>query len=119
MKRFLVRFFFFVLIFVVLDRSFGLVLQSQRPIDYRLFIESKLAFFNSTKSTDVLIIGDSHIADALDPRTIEKNTKLQAFNLGIYHSSPFENYFVTKAALDHFKEKPKIIVLGTNPVMQK
>lgn len=117
MKKFLIRVFFFVLIFVVLDRSFGLILQSQRPTDYRQFIESKLAFFENTRSTDVLIIGDSHIADALDPRTIEDNLSLETFNLGIYHSSPIENYFVTKAALEHLEKKPKVIVLGTNPVM--
>lgn len=108
---------YFVLFFILLDRLFGFVLQSNRPIDYKLFLDSKLAFFESIDTTDILIIGDSHIADALDPRTIENKTSLSTFNLGIYHSSPFENYFVVKAALEKLKVKPRIMVMGTNPIM--
>ncbi len=117
MKKFILRLIVFVAVFVFLDRGFGYLLQNQRPIDYKLFLDSKKEFFKTDKNIDMLIIGDSHIADALDPRIIESNTSFKAYNLGIYHSSPFENYYVTKAALKKLKKKPKVIVLGTNPIM--
>lgn len=117
MKKFLLKILFFVTLFILFDKAAGYVLKHNRPIDYDLFLNSKLEFFKNPKPTDILIIGDSHIADALDPRTIESNTNLNTFNLGIYHTSPFENYYITKAALDKLDQKPKYIVLGTNPNM--
>ena len=63
----------------------------------------------------MLVIGSSCIADALDPRSIERNIKLKTYNLGIYHSFPFQNYYVTKCR--KAPSKPSIIVLGANPAM--
>lgn len=42
---------------------------------------------------------------------------MKSYNLGIYHASPYENYYVTKAALFHLRNNPKLVILGTNPVM--
>lgn len=117
MRSFILRIIVFIAIFVLFDRLCGYFLQTQRPIDYKLFIESKIEFFKKDKNVDMLVIGDSHIADAIDPRTIENNLSIKAYNLGIYHSSPFENYYITKAAIKKLKEKPKVIVFGTNPIM--
>ncbi len=117
MKKFITKIFIFIAIFIFIDRVAGFVIHTQRPVDYRVFLNSKIAFFNSIKSTDVLLIGDSHIADALDPRIIENKTSLTAYNLGIYHASPFENYYTTKAAIRKLDNKPRLIVLGTNPIM--
>jgi hypothetical protein len=117
MKKFLFRVILFISFFILIDNICGYLLQKKRPIDYKLFLDSKINFFSNINNIDILIIGDSHIADALDPRTIENRTTFSAYNLGIYHSSPFENYYLTKAALEHLDSKPKMIVLGTNPIM--
>jgi hypothetical protein len=117
MKKFLLKIILVVSIFILIDKVFGYILEYNRPTDYNLFLNSKLEFFKNTKPIDVLIIGDSHIADALDPRIIESHTNLKTFNLGIYHTSPFQNYYITKAALESLESKPKFIVLGTNPNM--
>jgi len=117
MKKFLIRICVFLLIFFVFDSVIYLLLQTQRPLDYKIFIDSKTSFFYNQYKTDLLIIGDSHIADALDTRVIEEETDFSAYNLGIYSSSPFENYFTTKSAIEHMDSPPKIVVLGTNPIM--
>lgn len=117
MRKFTLKLAVFLGIFLIFDRAVGYFLQTQRPIDYKLFLQSKTDFFETNEAIDLLIIGDSHVADAIDSRTIEKKTFLKAYNLGIYHSSPFENYYMTKAALEELKQKPKMIVLGTNPIM--
>lgn len=117
MKKFLIRICVFLLIFFIFDNIIYFFLQTQRPLDYKIFIDSKTSFFYNQYKTDLLIIGDSHIADALDTRVIEEETDLSVYNLGVYSSSPFENYFTTKSALEHMDSPPKIVVLGTNPIM--
>tara|TARA_B100001093_G_C26717192_1_gene966189 strand:- start:183 stop:1178 length:996 start_codon:yes stop_codon:yes gene_type:complete len=114
---FLLKIILFLTVFLILDKIVGYVLYKNRPVDYELFISSKLEFFKDKKVIDILVIGDSHIADSFDPRTIESNIGFKTFNLGIYHSSPFENYYVTKAALEKLETKPSVIILGTNPIM--
>src|SRR5689334_5487929 len=99
MKSFLGRILVFGLILVVADQSLGFLLKANRPVDYKLFIDEKKKFFEDDKQYDVLIIGDSHTADAFDPRIIEAKTGLTAFNLGVYHATPYENYFMLKSAL--------------------
>ena len=117
MKRFIFKTIVFIFILFILDRAVFIFLQSQRPEDYKIFIDSKKEFFQKNFDVDLLIIGDSHIADALDTRTLESCAKISSYNLGVYHSSPFENYYITKSALNHLKIYPKTVVLGTNPVM--
>lgn len=117
MKRFLINILVFVSAFLIMDRLIYLYLQAVRPSDYEIFLESKKEFFKSPPDIDLLIIGDSHIADALDPRLLEKCAAIKSYNLGVYHTSPFENYFITKAAIKQLDQKPNVVVLGTNPVM--
>ncbi len=120
MKSFLVKICLFGILLVLFDRVAFLLIQSQRPSDYKLFLESKKDFFEKEDASDILIFGDSHIADALDTRTLE-NCKtgggMTSYNLGVYHSSPLEVYHIVKAAFQHISQKPQLVVLGTNPVM--
>src|SRR5689334_14695449 len=101
MKRFVITTAIFLSVLVVGDRLVSMLLQLYRPIDYKQFIDAKRSLFDSDRSYDVLLIGDSHIADAVDPRCLDSICGLSAFNLGIYHATPFENYYVLKAALEH------------------
>jgi hypothetical protein len=117
MKKFLVKLTLFSVILLSMDRGIFYFLQDHRPYDYKFFIDSKKLFFTKEQNIDLLIIGDSHVADALDTRIIDSAGNLRSFNLGIYHASPFENYYVTLAALKHLETPPKIVVLGTNPAM--
>lgn len=117
MRKFLFDILKFFAVLVVLDISLGYLLTTQRPIDYKQFLDAKKEFFDRNEHFDVLIIGDSHVADAVDPRILEKNLSLKSYNLGVYHSSPYENYHVTKAALNRLKKKPNLLILGTNPIM--
>lgn len=115
MRNFLIKISFFAFIIFLIDNVFSYALQYARPIDYKLFIDAKKELFKKDKYYDILIIGDSHISDALDTRIIENNLNMTAFNLGVYHASPYECYYLTVAALNHLVKKPKIIIIGTNP----
>jgi hypothetical protein len=117
MRKFILEILIFIIGILFLDMILGYLLSSQRPSDYDLFLKSKQEYFKKPRNYDILIIGDSHIADAIDPRTIRNELSLNAYNLGIYHASPYENYYLTKAALENTKSIPNILVLGTNPVM--
>ena len=117
MRKFLKNLSILIILVFLCDYFCHNILQIFRPIDYELFLNSKKEFFSEIKQTDILIVGDSHITDALDTRTIESKTNLFAYNLGIYHSSPFENYYLTHAAIEHLNTPPKLLILGTNPVM--
>jgi len=107
----------FLSMLFLFDRIVFLFLQTQRPSDYKLFLEAKQDFFNDDYNINLLIIGDSHIADALDPRILDSMSTLKSYNLGVYHASPFENYYITLAALTQQKGKLDYVVLGTNPEM--
>ncbi len=117
MKTFLINVFLFVLIVYVVDYLIFFALQKIRPVDYKLFLESKQQFFKVKKDFDILIIGDSHIADAVDPAILKNKTHLNAFNFGVYHSSPYENYHILKSCLNFMQKPPKILILGTNPIL--
>jgi hypothetical protein len=116
-KKYLFRLFAFVLILIGMDRLVNYALQPFRPVDYKLFIDEKKQFFEKQQYYDVLLIGDSHIADAVDPRIIKQHCGLEAFNMGVYHATPYENYFTLLNVLGHMCEKPKLIIIGTNPEM--
>lgn len=114
MKRFLIKVCFFLLLCVMVDYAIAFALKQFRPLDYKAFIESKSKFFKKQKSYDVVFIGNSQISDAAQIPFFEQRTGLKAFNIGIYHSSPFDNYFVLKKMIQ--KEIiPQYIVISTNP----
>ena len=92
MKKFLRNLILFTLVLLVFDRALFLFFQSQRPNDYKLFLSSKKSYFDNDQQFDLLIIGDSHVADAVSPRVLEEEFKIKSFNLGIYLSSPYEYY---------------------------
>ncbi len=117
MKSFIVKLLIFCSGFVIMERVALYFLPSLRPIDYRLFIESKTDFFKKQHDVDILIFGDSQIADAMDTRILENNCGRKSYNLAIYHTSPFEQYYIIQSAVNHLKKKPEIVILGTNPRM--
>lgn len=117
MKKFIIKTLLFASCLFIMDFVCGYFLQTQRLSDYKQFLDSKISFFDFDKDVDILILGDSHVADAIDTRTLEANLKLTAYNMGVYHASPFETYFIAKAALAKQLKKPKLILLGTNPIM--
>jgi len=112
---FLLKIVVFITIAFAVDRLLTWSLQFVRPIDYELFVDSKREFFNRRDSYDIIILGDSQIADAVDPRVLSKKCGLSAFNLAIYGASPFANYYTLLAALKHLEQKPKAIMIGTTP----
>ena len=119
MKKFIIGVLLFLAPLLILDRIWFNVLSHFRPSDYKEFLDAKQSFFKGKSQYDILIIGDSHIADAVDPNLIEEKTGYTGFNLGVYHSTPFENYYIAKNALKNLQKPPKYIILGTNPVMFK
>jgi len=117
MKKFLISILLFITIFFVSDLMIYSLLKANRPIDYKLLIESKKVFFNSENSSDIIFIGDSHIADATDVRIVENITQSTSFNLGLYHSSPIESFYLFKNIIESKDKNPKILAIGTNPKM--
>ena len=117
MKQFLTKIFIFTLLTLVADRAFYYVLLSQRPHDVDSFIVAKQSFFNNNQTCDILIIGDSHIAYSVDPRTIKSTCGLNAFNLGVNASGPHEWYYILQNALSHLSAPPKIVLIGTSENM--
>lgn len=117
MRRFIFRLFLFTLVLWIGDRFTVRVLEYFRPVDYRLFIDAKSEFFDANRSYDLVIIGDSHISDALNSRIIDFRLNLRSFNLGVYHASPYEWYNLLKASIASKERPPKYIVIGVNPDM--
>lgn len=117
MKKFFLRFLSFAVLLWLMDIGISAGLRQFRPIDYRQFLEAKQSFFEQTQDIQLLIIGDSHVADALHPDVIESEGGMRAFNLGVYHASPYEWYHLLLSSLRASGEKPKWLVLGTNPDM--
>jgi hypothetical protein len=117
MKNFIIKLFIFCSGFVIMERAALYFLPSLRPVDYKLFIESKTGFFNRQHDVDLLIFGDSQIADALDTRILERNSGMKSYNMAVYHTSPFEQYFIIQSAINHLEKKPEVVILGTNPRM--
>lgn len=116
MKKFVTKSLLLLFALICFDKLLHYVLASYRPSDYKEFIDSKASFFESEDKFDLLIIGDSHSADALDTRIIDNSLKVNSFNLSIYHSSPYDQYWLVKSILDQ-KKLPKKIIIGTNPIM--
>jgi hypothetical protein len=117
MKSFLLRILFFVIAVFFLDNAIFVFLQFVRPSDYRAFLDSRKEFFKQQDKTKILIIGDSHIADALDSKIIEDSTGLSTYNLGIYHSGAYENYFLLKHIIHTKKIIPEVLIIGTDPIL--
>ena len=105
----------FVGLLLVIDNWINAQIQVAVPEDYKFAIEAKSSYDPSEKY-DILIVGDSHVADALVPSIIEEETGLKAFNIAVYRSTPYENYYLLRDVLAR-GHTPKIVVLGTNPRM--
>lgn len=117
MKSFIFKLLIFCAGFVIMERVVLYFLPSIRPLDYKLFIESKTDFFKKQHDVDILIFGDSQIADAMDTRILENNCGKKSYNMAIYDTSPFEQFYIIQSAINHLKKKPGIVILGTNPRM--
>ena len=116
MKVFVGKLFILMGVFLRSDVVIANLIKNIRPVDYGAFVESRIQYLKSEKNYDLIMIGDSHLADAIDTRILEEKCQISAYNLAIYHATPFDNYFFLKKVLDSGK-KPKYLVLGTNPEM--
>ena len=116
MKRFLLKILALVVILILIDNLSYWILRKNMPSDYKAFVESKSDFNNKAKYIKTLIIGDSHIADAINPRILEAENNL-AYNYGVYHSAPYEYFQLLKYLLKTKDFEPKLLIIGTNPVM--
>ena len=116
MKLLIKKIIILFLLIIAIDCVLFGVMQKYRPIDYKLFLDSKKEYFKLDYDPDILILGDSHIADSLDTRTLEALTGLNAYNLGVYQASPFETYYLAKEAVKG-RRNLSTVILGTNPSM--
>lgn len=116
MARLIPRLIVFLGILVVLDAVVARALDSVAPRHYRVFVDSKHAYAERAADTELLVLGDSHAADAVVPGVIERATGLSAYNFGVYHQLPIELYYLTQ---DLIRRSPKLktVVIGTNPSM--
>jgi hypothetical protein len=114
--RFISKTFLFLLVLMFIDHGLARLLDSARPKDYRQFIESKYAY-DSARKYDIIFFGDSHIADGCVPSVFRESLCVEAFNFGVYHMAPIENYYLAKDVLSRGGSQPKVVVLGTNPQM--
>lgn len=55
MKKFILNLISFLLILFLIDRGIFHLFQAHRPSDYKLFLESKQAFFDDTHDVDILV----------------------------------------------------------------
>jgi hypothetical protein len=117
MKSFILKLLIFCSGFFIMERVVLYFIPSIRPLDYKLFVESKTVFYKKHLDVDILIFGDSQIADALDTRILESNCGKKSYNMAIYDTSPFEQFYIIQSAINHLRKKPEIVILGTNPRM--
>ncbi|MGF1584902.1 MAG: hypothetical protein ACFCUM_06245 [Bacteroidales bacterium] len=117
MKSFILKLLIFCSGFVIMERVVLYFMPSIRPLDYKLFVECKTVFYKKHLDVDILIFGDSQIADAMDTRILENNCGKKSYNMAIYDTSPFEQFYIIQSAINHLRKKPEIVILGTNPRM--
>lgn len=117
MRTFVSKLLLFGLLFWAGDQFLTSILERFRPIDYKLFIESKSEIFHKNKNYEILFIGDSHVSDAIDTRIVDSVLHTTSFNLRVYHASPYEWFYLLRACLEHLETKPNYIIIGTNPDM--
>lgn len=117
MKKFLFKILIFGLVIFILDWGIFLLLQQIRPIDYKYFLDSRKDFFSKDREIDILILGDSHIADAIDSKIIEDSCRMSTYNLGMYHAGAYENYHLLKHIVETNQLVPSILILGTDPIL--
>lgn len=116
MTRFFCKLALMLIVLWTIDNRFAAFLDTGRPPDYLAFVDSKLSF-NAISGYDVVAFGDSHVADALNPRMFQAETGLSLFNFGVYHASPYEIEFLVRDVLGRTRRRPKLALLGTNPIM--
>jgi len=116
MKKFLYKIFLFLLILIIIDNIVYIILKENMPTDYKAFVNSKNSFEKNIENIKTIIIGDSHIADAINPKYLETH-KNNCFNYGIYHSSPYENFQLFKYLLSDKRFSPNLLIMGTDPIM--
>lgn len=101
---------------MALDHALYHIFQLARPADYQCFVDAKRDVFKKAPVPDVLIIGDSLVSDALNPRVFESEYHVRAHNLGIYHATPFELFFLMEKYLKTHPVRPEHLIIGVHPV---
>jgi hypothetical protein len=117
MKQIIIKFVIFGALIILIDHVFWGVLLQLRPPDYQAFISAKEEYFEEEEQYDLLLIGDSHISDALNSQIMEEQCQLSTFNLGIFLATPYETYRTLKYAIEQKGDLPQKIIYGTNSVM--
>lgn len=108
MKKFLINIIIAFSLFFVFDRFSLLFLDYFYPEDYLIVRNEKEKIFNINSEVS-LIIGDSWASDGF----LITNEKY--FNLGIYHSTPFDHYFFLKENIN--KLNVSVVIYNLNPLM--
>ncbi|MGH8630307.1 MAG: hypothetical protein ACREU7_06030, partial [Burkholderiales bacterium] len=103
-------------VIVATDQLLLQTLTAVRPTDHRIFAESRHALA-SLDPPDILVLGDSHIADAYVPAIIQKQTGLTSFNFGVYGSGPIEWEVLARDLLARWERAPRLAVIGSSTAM--
>jgi hypothetical protein len=103
-------------VIVVADQMMSAALQAVRPTDHRSFIDARLAP-DAGQPPDILVLGDSHIADAFVPDIVGRASGLTSFNFGVYGSGPIEWEVLARDLLGRWSHAPRYAVIGASPAM--
>lgn len=105
----------FLLGLVALDSLVSVAIDKIAPPDYVKAIQSK-SQFDSSKTYDVWIVGDSLAADAVTPSAFQETSGKSVFNWGVYATSPFEWEVMISDLLGR-SSAPKTAVIVCHPHM--
>ena len=100
---------------VATDQLLSAALKAVRPPDHRIFLEARQAIHD--EAPDILVLGDSHIADAYVPEIVRRQSGLSSLNFGVYSSGPLEWEVLARDLFAHWTGTPQIAVIGASPAM--
>jgi hypothetical protein len=105
-----------ITVILLTDQLLSRMLTALRPADQQLFVESRQAL-PSGDPPDILVLGDSNIADAYVPAIVQEQTGWTSFNFGVYGSGPIEWEILTRDLLARWERPPRLAVIGTSAAM--
>lgn len=106
----------FIVGVLTVDQLLARLLDFGTPYDYRVFVDSRRAFDNAPQDYDALILGDSFLADAIDPAFVAQSAHISAFNYGIYSSSYGDTWFLLRDKLAT-GWTPNVVLVGLGPLL--
>lgn len=117
MKLFLKRFFYALLVGIVISLVLDITISNAlKKLDTFAYGESVIwnEIYNGNINEDLLIYGSSRAWVHFSPKIIQENTGLTAYNLGIDGHNFWLQHLRHKALLK-YNQAPKIIVLSVGP----